>query len=227
MEIGPGTGALTRQLLDAGVDLDALEIDRDLHRSLQPMVQEYPQLRLHLADALTFDFSLFGSQARLVGNLPYNISSPLILRLFEYRMRDIHILVQREVAQRLIAQPGDSQHGRLSLATALFGRAELLLELPPAVFYPIPQVQSALVRLVPHAERRDDIQDRVLLENLIRHLFAHRRKMLRRSLAGVAADLLPAVELDPRARVQELSLDELVRLSNCMHGAGRQLPESS
>ncbi|MBF2753784.1 MAG: ribosomal RNA small subunit methyltransferase A [Gammaproteobacteria bacterium AqS3] len=213
VEIGPGRGALTEHLI-AALDrpLRAIEIDRSLCDGL---AERWGSEALHLecADALEYpwaDSGLDPAGTRIVGNLPYNISTALMTRLFEFNPADMHVVVQREVANRLSAVAGTRSYGRLTLAVQIYGSAESLFEIPPGSFSPPPKVHSALVQLV----RRPEpllLPDAAMLEKLLRRTFSRRRKMLRSSLGE--SDLIRSAGIDPEARPEQLSLFDFIRLS--------------
>lgn len=209
VEIGPGEGALTEPLLEAVPRLEAIEIDRDLADALEARFA--PQrLRVHRADALGFDFSAFPPGVRLVGNLPYNISTPLLFRLARHaeRVRDMHFMLQAEVVDRMVAAPSTADYGRLSVALQTRFRMERLFRVAPGAFRPPPKVHSALVRLVPHAAR--PALDEPFLDELLRRAFSARRKTLRNALAGVD---VAALGIDPRLRPEDLSPEDYVKLT--------------
>ena len=218
VEIGPGRGALTEHLI-AALDrpLRAIEIDRSLCTRLAE--RWGPEaLQLECADALQYPWAASGldaAGARLVGNLPYNISTPLLMRLFEFNPLDMHFVLQREVAERLSAAVGTRSYGRLTLAAQRYGSAESLFGIPPASFSPPPKVDSALVRLVRRPEPLP-LPDAAALDDLLRRAFSQRRKMLRSSLGE--ADLIRSAGIDPSARPEQLSLEQFIRLSGALSG---------
>ena len=155
VEIGPGTGALTSAIVESGCRLDVIELDRDLKAGLLASFSLYPQFTLHSADALSFDFSRLvhnDQKLRVIGNLPYNIATPLIMQLLDQKhlVQDMHFMLQLEVVERLAAQPGTKAWGRLGVMAQYHCEIEQLIEVPPEAFYPPPKVQSAVVRLTPH-----------------------------------------------------------------------------
>jgi 16S rRNA (adenine1518-N6/adenine1519-N6)-dimethyltransferase len=226
VEIGPGLGALTHPLLARVPFIEAVEIDRDLAAELR---RAYPpeRLRLHEADVLDFDFSLLPAGLRLMGNLPYNISTPLLFHLQRYadRILDCHFMLQKEVADRMAAVPGDDAYGRLSVMLQHRFDVEALFLVGPESFRPPPKVDSAVVRMTPVPEPLE-VLDRALFEQVVGAGFGQRRKTMRNSLAGLAdAALLERLGVDPRRRAEELSLAEFVRLSNGIAAARRPRPE--
>jgi len=218
VEIGPGLGALTGALIAACGHLTAIEIDRDLAAK---MSAEYRRdaLSLHVADALTFDFSILGPDLRVVGNLPYNISSPLLFHLaaFDATVHDITVMLQREVVQRMVAQPATAEYGRLSVMLQARFEIHRLLIVPAGAFRPAPKVESAVARLVPLRAARPRIDDQALFASLVSAAFGQRRKTLRNALRTlVAAQQLERVGIDPGARGETLSVADYVRLANAL-----------
>ena len=219
IEIGPGKGALTRDLAASGAQLTAIEIDRDLAARL---ARALPEVNLVTEDVLKLDLAgLLASrpQARIVGNLPYRISTPLLFRLFAVSgaLADMHFMLQLEVAERMTAQPGVKAYGRLSVMTAFHCQAEILFHVPPEAFAPAPRVTSALVRLVPR--RQKPAVPEALLGELVSHAFTLRRKTLRHSLGKyLDAGRLAALGLDPGLRAETLALDDFVRCAQAAAG---------
>jgi 16S rRNA (adenine1518-N6/adenine1519-N6)-dimethyltransferase len=207
VEIGPGEGALTRLLLQRVPELEAIEIDRDLAAGLQA---QFPSLRLHCADALEFDFSRLPAGARLVGNLPYNISTPLLFHVARHaeHLRDMHFMLQLEVVERMVAAPSTSEYGRLSVALQTRFQMTKLFRVAPGAFRPPPKVDSAVVRLVPLASRQPF--DESFLDELLRRAFSARRKTLRNALSGVDVS---ALGIDPGLRPEDLSPEDYVRIT--------------
>ncbi|MBD3894849.1 16S rRNA (adenine(1518)-N(6)/adenine(1519)-N(6))-dimethyltransferase RsmA [Halomonas sp. ML-15] len=221
VEIGPGQGALTEPLLEAADGrLEVIELDRDLIPGLRVQFFNYPQFTIHEGDALKFDFAALkadGPPLRVVGNLPYNISTPLIVHLLEQReaIADMHFMLQKEVVERLAASPGGPDWGRLSVMAQYRCRVDSLFTVPPEAFVPRPKVDSAIVRLTPHAELPHPARDERLLFEVVREAFGQRRKTLRNNLKGrIAAETLTTLEIDPARRPQTLQLEEFVRIAN-------------
>ena len=218
VEIGPGQGALTDALFDSGCAINAIEIDRDLQSQLRVMFFNR-DLTLHNADALKFDFSTLSKTAndlRVVGNLPYNISTPLIFKLLENLglIKDMHFMLQKEVVDRLAATPGTKTWGRVSVMTQIDCEVESLFEVPPEAFFPQPKVQSAIVRITPKAEPYRPECSREQLSKLVQIAFAQRRKTLRNNLKDVMNDVkIEGLGIDPSCRAETLSLDQLIDLS--------------
>ncbi|MAX33985.1 dimethyladenosine transferase [Onishia taeanensis] len=221
VEIGPGQGALTEPLIEAaGGALEVIELDRDLIPGLRVQFFQYPDFVIHEGDALAFDFAALrgdGPALRVVGNLPYNISTPLIVHLLEATgaIADMHFMLQKEVVERLAAEPGSTHWGRLSVLAQYHCRVESLFVVPPEAFVPQPKVESAIVRLTPHATLPHPAKDPALLFDLVREAFGQRRKTLRNNLKGrVSAEALEALGIDPTRRPQTLSIEEFVRIAD-------------
>jgi 16S rRNA (adenine1518-N6/adenine1519-N6)-dimethyltransferase len=220
VEIGPGQAALTLKLLERLDSLDVIEIDRDLVARLEDLRERFPGLTIHSADALRFDYRRLQAGAeklRVVGNLPYNISTPLLFHLLEQAdiIRDMHFMLQKEVVERMAAQPGGSDYGRLSIMVQYRCQVDNLFLVPPAAFRPKPKVDSAIVRLVPHAKLPHPARDEKRLAQLVNHAFTQRRKTLRKSLKSfIAAEQIEAVGIDPMRRPETLSIAEFVALAN-------------
>jgi 16S rRNA (adenine1518-N6/adenine1519-N6)-dimethyltransferase len=216
VEIGPGLGALTAPLCAALPHLHVIEIDRDIAARLR---HAYPPARLtvHTGDVLEFDFSALPPDLRVVGNLPYNISTPLLFHLARYaeRIRDMHFMLQREVVERMVARPGGADYGRLSVTLQYRYDMELLLEVGPEAFSPPPQVHSAVVRMVPRPPALLTAANQSRLEQLVQRAFAQRRKTLRNSLAGLlSAEDYAVLGIDPGLRAQNLAVPDFVAISN-------------
>ncbi|GAB2791231.1 16S rRNA (adenine(1518)-N(6)/adenine(1519)-N(6)) -dimethyltransferase RsmA [Halomonas shantousis] len=229
VEIGPGQGALTEPLLDSAGQLEVVELDRDLIPGLRVQFFNYPGFVIHEGDALKFDFAALaaegeGQPLRVVGNLPYNISTPLIFHLLETRgaIHDMHFMLQKEVVERLAAEPGGADWGRLSIMAQYACRVESLFIVPPEAFTPRPKVESAIVRLIPHAELPYPAHDEALFATLVREAFGQRRKTLRNNLKGrIEADALEQLGIDPGRRPQTLTVEEMVRIANHLAGEAR------
>lgn len=213
IEIGPGQAALTAALLPHCRRLTAIEIDRDLAAGLRDRFAGEAAFELHEGDALKTDFAtLSDGPARLVGNLPYNISTPLIFHLLRSSVAwtDLHVMLQWEVAQRICAAPGGREYGRLSVAVQLAAKAEILFKVPPGAFVPPPKVHSAILRLNPMgADLPWRTLDRVLIS-----AFSARRKTLRNALKNLTApQQLMDLGLDPQARPETLTPPDYLRLA--------------
>ncbi len=228
VEIGPGRGALTQRLLDAGpARLDAIEIDRDLAQILRERFADRASFVLHEADALEVDFTQIagGKRLRVVGNLPYNISTPLLFHLLDAAavIEDMHLMLQREVVQRLAAKPGSGDYGRLTVMLAPRVRVEKLFDVGPGAFQPPPQVWSAVVRLIVRAQ--PEFEPSPSYATVVAAAFAHRRKTLRNALRGILTpEQIAACGVDPTARPETLppaAFNDLAR----MHDAARPTPQ--
>lgn len=218
VEIGPGLGALTGPLLERLRVLHVVEIDRDIVARLSTLFPS-DRLIIHEGDALQFDFGVLGADVRVAGNLPYNISSPLLFHAarFSKIIRDCHFMLQREVVDRMAAEPGSKIYGRLSVMLQYRFRVEKLFNVPAGAFRPVPQVDSAFVRLVPHAVLPAPAQDEYLLGQIVTQAFSQRRKTVRNALADFATvEQLSALGIDPRLRPENLSLQDFVRVANAV-----------
>lgn len=215
VEIGPGLGALTRPLLAAVEQMHAIEIDRDLAAALK---REFaPRLTVHTADVLGFDFATLGNALRVVGNLPYNISTPLLFQLARYaaQLRDIHVMLQKEIVARMVASPSDSAYGRLSVMLQYRFELEKLIDVPAAAFDPAPKVASAVVRLAPLRPPPVAARDEAWFARIVRAAFSQRRKTLRNSLSAFLAEPdWRALAVAPTARAQELSVAQFVAIAD-------------
>jgi len=218
VEIGPGLAALTEALIARAGHVTAIEIDRDLAARLRDRFAT-SVLTLHEADALAFDFATLGPGLRVVGNLPYNISTPLLFHLAQYdaQVRDITVMLQKEVVARMAAEPGSADYGRLSVMLQVKFAVTRLFLVPPGAFRPAPKVDSAIARLVPLGERKPALRDEALFGRVVAAAFAQRRKTLRNALSTLAdADALHAAGVDPAARGETLSVADYVRLANTL-----------
>jgi len=205
VEIGPGEGALTGPLLERAGKLEAIELDRDLAAALAACFPPF-RLTVHCADALEFDFARFPAGLRLVGNLPYNISTPLLFRLARYaaRVRDMHFMLQLEVVQRMVAAPSTAAYGRLSVALQARFAMQKLFSVSKGAFRPPPKVESAVVRLVPLPAML------AIDDDLLRQAFSARRKQLRNALPDID---FTALGIDPRLRPENLTPQDYARIS--------------
>ncbi len=220
LEIGPGQGALTGGLVDSGAQLDVIELDKDLIPLLKLRFGLKPNFRLHEGDALKFDFSTLEvapRSLRVVGNLPYNISTPLIFHLLEQAVliRDMHFMLQKEVVERMCAGPGGGDWGRLSIMVQYHCKVEHLFNVGPGAFNPPPKVDSAIVRLVPHEQLPHPARDYRALDRVVREAFNQRRKTVRNTLKTLlSADDIEAAGVDGSLRPEQLSLADFVRLAD-------------
>jgi 16S rRNA (adenine1518-N6/adenine1519-N6)-dimethyltransferase len=218
VEIGPGLGALTRPLLERLKQLIVIEIDRDL---VAKLTAEFPpeRLTLYSADGLEFDFGSLGSDLRVIGNLPYYISSPLLFHLAQYdaNVRDVTVMLQKEVVDRMVAMPATPDYGRLSVMLQVRFRIERLFMVPPGAFRPTPKVESAVARLSPLRYARPRLADENLFSKIVAAAFGQRRKTLRNALKTLAnEDQLERAGIAPGARGETLSVGDFVRLANTL-----------
>ncbi|AUH53063.1 16S rRNA (adenine(1518)-N(6)/adenine(1519)-N(6))-dimethyltransferase [Chromobacterium sp. ATCC 53434] len=223
VEIGPGLGAITKPLLARLPHLHVVEIDRDIIERLRA---EHPadKLTIHAGDALAFDFGAVSDKPlKIVGNLPYNISTPLLFHLASYgnRVLDMHFMLQKEVIERMVAEPSNADYGRLSVMLQYRFYMENILFVPPEAFWPPPKVDSAVVRMIPAPGRCGVARDEGLLEKLVIQAFSQRRKTLRNNLKGLVdvADL-EALGIDPGLRPENLPVEDYVRLANHLSDKG-------
>ena len=218
VEIGPGRGALTGPLLAAGAVVHAVEIDPALAQGLR---ESFPDERLtvHQADALEFDYPGLGVPGlRLIGNLPYYLSTPLLFRLLESAagFRDMTVMLQREVAERLCAPPGSRRYGRLSVTAAARCRAQPCFSVAPGAFQPPPRVHSMVVRLTPDSRYRMRHAD--TFERIVRQAFSQRRKTIANALRGLAdKEQIAASGIDPAIRAEQIDVQAYLRLSDQLH----------
>jgi 16S rRNA (adenine1518-N6/adenine1519-N6)-dimethyltransferase len=224
LEIGPGQGALTAALLETGCQLHALELDRDLVPRLQAQFGAAANFHLQQGDALRLDLAALAlappGRLRVVGNLPYNISTPLIFHLLEQHghIADMHFMLQKEVVARLAAAPGSKTYGRLGIMAQYFCEVEALLDVPPGAFTPQPKVQSAVVRLIPHRAPPHPAQSVATLQLVVRTAFNQRRKTLRNALQNLlTAQQLAALGIDAGARPETLPLATYVALADAIN----------
>ena len=222
VEIGPGLGALTDPLLQRLDHLHVVEIDRDIIARLRPRYSP-DRLTIHSGDALDFDFSSLvdqsGRKLHVVGNLPYNISTPLLFHLagFADSVYDMHFMLQKEVVERLVAEPGSSDFGRLSVMLQYRFVMDWLLDVPPECFSPAPKVDSAVVRLIPRPADELSARDEARFAAVVSAAFGQRRKMLRNNLKGILGDDgFAALGIAPTARAEELSVADYLRIANSL-----------
>ncbi|HKK06001.1 MAG TPA: 16S rRNA (adenine(1518)-N(6)/adenine(1519)-N(6))-dimethyltransferase RsmA [Gammaproteobacteria bacterium] len=232
VEIGPGLGALTAVLLPRLGSMDVVELDRDLLPHLESACAGLGELRVHQADALTFDFCSLASgpgasgpgaeRLRVVGNLPYNISTPLLFHLIDQLacIHDMHFMLQKEVVDRLAAEPGSGAYGRLSVMVQYHCRVEKLFGVGPGAFRPPPKVDSAVVRLVPHPSPPVTVDDPAALSRVVARAFGQRRKTLRNALKDTLdAAAIEAAGIDPGWRAERLTLTQFAALANALAAA--------
>lgn len=223
VEIGPGLGALTKPLLKRLNHLHVVEIDRDIIAQLKT---DYPQDRLviHEGDALKFDFATLPAPLRMVGNLPYNISSPLLFHFAAYaeRVTDMHFMLQNEVVERMVAVPSTPAYGRLSVMLQYRFYMEKLLDVPPQSFRPAPKVDSAIVRMIPLPAAEIAVRNEKLFAELVGAAFGQRRKTLRNTLRGHLAEAdFAQLGIDAQLRAENLPVTEFARMANFLNGRMR------
>ena len=216
VEIGPGLGALTKPLLQNLNLLHVVEVDRDI---ISWMQKEYANqsIEIHNADALKFDFGSMGSNLRVTGNLPYNISTPILFHLLDNvsHICDMHFMLQKEVVERMVAMPSTPAYGRLSVMLQYHLYMEYLITVPPESFVPAPKVESAFVRCVPHATIPFVAKDEALFAKVVLVAFGQRRKTLRNTLKGLLDDDgFAALDINPQLRAENLSVAQFVAISN-------------
>jgi len=218
IEIGPGRGALTYPLLQRCKTLITIELDRDLVPILEEQGSRFGRLEVINADILEFELSSipYAADLRLVGNLPYNISTPLMFHLLESAnvIRDMHFMVQKEVALRIVAGPGDPHYGRLSVMLQYQCDCQYLFDVAPGCFKPPPKVDSAVIRLVPFSQPLNDIGDFTVFSSLVQSAFGQRRKTISNSLkAMVDRETIIACGIDPGLRAENLAISDFAKLS--------------
>jgi 16S rRNA (adenine1518-N6/adenine1519-N6)-dimethyltransferase len=219
IEIGPGLGALTKPLLKKIHHLHAVEIDRDIVSWMQ---KEYANkaITIHNVDALKFDFATLGESLRVVGNLPYNISTPILFHLLDNleHIKDMHFMLQKEVVERMVAQPSTSAYGRLSVMLQYHLTMEYLFTVPPEAFEPAPKVESAFVRCVPHTVKPNIAKDYGLFYKIVVAAFGQRRKTIRNTLKDFLKDEdFVKLNLNAQLRAENLSVNNFVHISNYIH----------
>lgn len=221
IEIGPGQGALTNPLISIGMELHLVEIDRDLADRLITRLRAHPGIHVHVGDALKMDFSDISGKRpfRLVGNLPYNISTPLLFHVLKWSelIIDMHFMLQREVVNRMAASPGTKAWGRLSIMCQYHCEIVPLFTVQAESFTPVPRVQSGIVKLIPHREPPVQIASKEDFNRLIIQAFSMRRKTLRNSLRGLLdVSLIESAGIDPGLRAEALGLEQFAALSRLM-----------
>jgi len=233
LEIGPGLGALTWQLVHAGAQVTAVEKDRGLAAFLREQYETHPQVTVVESDILDWDLSQLEGPGqdpwRVVANLPYNVAIPILFHLLERPLgfRDLHLMVQREVAERMMAAPNTEPYGVLSVTLQLVATVSEVLEVPPAAFYPAQKVQSTVVRVVPLEEPRCAVGSQAMMERVVKAAFGRRRNILRNALLGsgfspeVADGAFLAAAVDGKRRGETLSVDDFCALSRALMDAQR------
>lgn len=217
IEIGPGQGAITFPVLQRAGKMSAIELDRDLVKLLSETHKPHGELNLISQDALKSDFSEFGYNLRIIGNLPYNISSPLLFHLLSFRphIQDMHFMLQKEVVDRMAAQPGSKTYGRLSVMIQTYCDVSKLLSVPPGAFNPPPAVDSAIVRLIPKTDEEIPEHDAQKLSRIVSLSFSQRRKTLRNNLKNtITAEQIESCNISPSARAETLKIHDFILLSH-------------
>ena len=225
VEIGPGQGAITFPLLDRHGALTVIEFDRDLIAPLTDAARTHGELTVIHRDVLKVDFTALADgvadRIRLVGNLPYNLSSPILFHVLDHApvVRDMVFMLQKEVVDRMAAPPGSKVYGRLSVMLQAYCQVEALFIVPPGAFRPPPKVDSAVVRLVPRPAGEVDIRDPALFARVVRDAFGQRRKTLRNALSQVCdAAAITAAGIRPELRAEQVPVTDFVRLANALAG---------
>lgn len=228
VEIGPGMGVLTEALLPAVGQMDAVELDRDIIPKLEKHCLTLGKLRIHSADALKFDFCSLRLQnelLRVVGNLPYNISTPLMFHLLEQApcIKDMHFMLQKEVVDRLAAKPSTKDYGKLTVMIQYHCQVESLFAVPPNAFSPAPKVDSAVVRLIPYSHPPVTVSNKGDFEKIVSTAFGQRRKTLHNNLKEIMSDeQIKHAGVDPSCRAETLDLESFARLAESYTAANVQ-----
>lgn len=225
VEIGPGPGAITAPIARQCKHLHAVELDRDLAARLRTQFAGNEHVTIHEADALSFDFAQLGSSLRVIGNLPYNISTPLLFHLLEQRdhIRDMHFMLQKEVVDRMAADPGSKAFGRLTIMLGAYLDIEALFDVDRDAFDPPPAVMSAIVRLWPLPPDAINVRDKELLADVVAAAFSQRRKTLRNALKRHASEEeLHALDIDPGLRPENVAIPDWIALANYLSGQATQ-----
>ncbi len=228
VEIGPGKGALTAPLLEQLKTLQVIELDRDLGATLE---SRYPpkRCRVHIGDALEFEFHTLTDtprSLRIIGNLPYNISTPLIFHLLDQQVwiKDMHFMLQKEVVERMGAVPGTRNYGRLSVMLQVHCQCNFLFQVGPGAFSPAPRVDSSIVRLIPHDQALVHGRTREVLDRLLKQMFSKRRKTIRNCLRGILAEAeIHGCDVDSSQRPEQLALKQFIRLARCVETSKPEL----
>lgn len=222
LEIGPGLGVLTQHLIASKAKVDAVEIDRDLAQHLEARFGNASNFTLHCQDILKFPLQTLqaktkNKQIRVVGNLPYNISTPLLFKLFDeiHCISDMFFMLQHEVALRLAAKPNSKEYGRMSIMAQYFCSMDIVINVPPSAFDPAPKVNSSVVRFVPHTRPLVKVADHSLLQNIVTQAFSQRRKTIANALkASLNQNDFINLQIDPRLRPENLSLADYANIAN-------------
>ncbi|MCX8514594.1 MAG: hypothetical protein RL017_304 [Pseudomonadota bacterium] len=217
IEIGPGFGAITLPLLELVDQLNLIELDRDIVSYIQ--AKAHPKINLYAADALKFDYAIFNTDAmRIIGNLPYNISTPLLFHLAQYsNIKDMHFMLQQEVVDRICAAPNCSAYGRLSIMLQYKFNCYKLFNVSKTCFTPQPKVESAIIRLIPKNSKQIAAVNAKILNTVVTQAFSQRRKTIANSLKStVTKEIFSQLNIDPQNRAENLTVDDYIRLANCL-----------
>lgn len=217
VEIGPGRGALTELIAPRVAALHVVELDRQLAAALRDRAGDVPNLVVHECDALKFDYCSAAERIRVIGNLPYNISTPLLFRLLDHGrcIQDMHLMLQKEVVDRMLADPGSKTYGRLSVMVQQRCQGELIIKVAPGAFSPPPRVESAMVALYPDDPPPHTVNDPHWFAELVKRAFAQRRKTLRNALKGLVSDAeLELCGIAPDARAEQVPVALYALLAN-------------
>ena len=217
VEIGPGMGAITLPIAKTKAKLHGIELDQDLYSYLSKDTEIYSNINLYHDDALSFKLSKLGNDLRVIGNLPYNISTPLLFHILRYKecIKDLHFMLQKEVADRLCASPGNKKFGRLSIMFGTYMRIKHLFDIPNTSFKPIPKVTSSFVSIKPKLDNEIIVKNNEHLALLVKKGFSQRRKTIKNALKGfISENILIKHEIDPSQRPEEISILKWSQLSN-------------
>ena len=217
IEIGPGNGVLTKPIAQSNPNLHIVELDRDLIPILERKFSHYPNISIHQGDALKFDYSSIGKKLRIIGNLPYNISTPLMFHLIQFKnnIYDQHFMLQKEVANRLAASQGGKNYGRLSIMFGTYMHTYTLFDVPAKAFNPAPRVISSVVKIKPKSNNQIIIKNPAILSKIVTQAFSQRRKTLRNSLKGLISDkIMIEMGLSPTQRAEEVPILTWSKLAN-------------
>jgi 16S rRNA (adenine1518-N6/adenine1519-N6)-dimethyltransferase len=220
IEIGPGNGVLTKPIAQSKPNLHIVELDRDLIPTLERKFSHYPNISIHQGDALKFDYSSIGKKLRIIGNLPYNISTPLMFHLIQFKnnIYDQHFMLQKEVANRLAASPGGKNYGRLSIMFGTYMDTYNLFDVPAKAFNPAPRVISSVVKIKPKPNNQIIIKNPAILSKIVTQAFSQRRKTLRNSLKGLISDkIMIEMDLSPSQRAEEVPILTWSKLANTIN----------
>ena len=220
IEIGPGNGVLTKPIAQSKPNLHIIELDRDLIPTLERKFSHYPNISIHQGDALKFDYSSIGKKLRIIGNLPYNISTPLMFHLIQFKnnIYDQHFMLQKEVANRLAASPGGKNYGRLSIMFGTYMDTYNLFDVPAKAFNPAPRVISSVVKIKPKSNNQIIIKNPAILSKIVTQAFSQRRKTLRNSLKGLISDkIMIEMDLSPSQRAEEVPILTWSKLANTIN----------